>query len=284
MVQPNNPLIKHFRQPALYIKLTSNGNYWREGTLELPVTGEIPVYPMTTKDEITLRTPDALLNGTSVVNVIQSCCPNIKDAWAMPSVDVDSTLIAIRIASFGQTMPVEANCPSCNETHAYDVNLSSILGTITMPDYSKTVNLADGLIIKLKPLNYLQISQNGSVMFEEEKLIQALSNPDISPEDRKTSYDLHVNRLIDLNLDTVVNCTESIATADGNLVTDPKFIKEYYANAESSVNRAIQEKIEEFAKSINIKPLEVLCNEPECGTKFNLAINFDYASFFDRGF
>ena len=97
----NNPLAKHFRQPAIYIQLTSQGKFWPENTLELPVTGKIPVYPMTARDEITLRTPDALINGTSVVEVVQSCCPNIKDAWEMPSIDVDSTLIAIRIASFG---------------------------------------------------------------------------------------------------------------------------------------------------------------------------------------
>ena len=109
MTQPSNtpqsnPLAKHFRQPALYVKLTSNGSFWPDGSLDLPVTGEIPIYPMTTKDEITLRTPDALINGTSVVKVIESCAPNIKDAWKMPTVDVDSTLIAIRIASYGPKM------------------------------------------------------------------------------------------------------------------------------------------------------------------------------------
>jgi hypothetical protein len=64
---------------------------------------------MTTKDEITLKTPDALLNGQGVVNVIESCCPAIKDAWAMPSIDVDATLIAIRIASYGNQMDLRLN-------------------------------------------------------------------------------------------------------------------------------------------------------------------------------
>ena len=31
-------------------------------------------------DEITFKTPDALLNGQATVDVIQSCIPNIKDA------------------------------------------------------------------------------------------------------------------------------------------------------------------------------------------------------------
>ena len=101
---PQNPLAKHFRQPVIYLKLPSGGAYWPDGSIDLPLNNEIPVLAMSTKDEIVLKTPDALLNGQGVVNVIQSCCPNIKDAWKMPSVDVDATIIAIRIASYGNQM------------------------------------------------------------------------------------------------------------------------------------------------------------------------------------
>mgnify|MGYP003705654645 CR=1 FL=1 len=108
-----NPLSKHFRQPSIYIKLPSKGRFWPENTLELPLNGEIPVYPMTVKDELTLRTPDALLNGTGMVDVIKSCCPNIKDPWAMPAVDVDPVFIAIRLASYGPTMELNTTCTNC---------------------------------------------------------------------------------------------------------------------------------------------------------------------------
>ena len=108
-----NPLSKYFRQPAIYMDLPSRGKYWPDGTLDLPVTGKLAVYPMTTRDEITLRTPDALMNGTSVVDVIQSCCPSITNAWRMPSVDVDAVLIGIRIASYGNEMDFDTRCPYC---------------------------------------------------------------------------------------------------------------------------------------------------------------------------
>ena len=61
----SNPLFKHFKQPAIYLNLPSKGQYWPEGSIDYPATGDIPVYPMTVKDEITLKTPDAL-NCTSV--------------------------------------------------------------------------------------------------------------------------------------------------------------------------------------------------------------------------
>ena len=107
-VKPQNPLFKHFRQPAIHIKLPSEGQYWPAGSVEIPQTGELPIYPLTTRDELTLRTPDALMNGSSVVDVMQSCCPSIKNAWDMPSVDVDAILIAIRIASYGHELEVGA--------------------------------------------------------------------------------------------------------------------------------------------------------------------------------
>jgi len=276
-----NPLAKHFRQPALYIKLTSGGRYWKEGSLDLPVTGELPVYPMTTRDEITLRTPDALLNGTSVVNVIQSCCPNIKDAWKMPSIDVDSTLIAIRIASYGPKMAISSKCPNCGAEHDYDVDLAAVLGSITMPDYNKTIS-HDDLEIKLKPQSYEQVSQASVVMFEEEKLVELFANPDMDPEVRKLEYDKHLRKMIDLNIEAATNCTESITIQDGPAVSEPKYIKEFYANAESAVLRKVQESIEAIGSAVAIKPVAVKCTE--CSSTFDITVDFDYSSFFDRGF
>jgi hypothetical protein len=78
---PNNPLRQYFRQPAIYIKLPSGGKYYADSAIDFPVNGDIPVFPMTVKDELTLKTPDALLSGESTVKVIESCCATIKDAW-----------------------------------------------------------------------------------------------------------------------------------------------------------------------------------------------------------
>jgi len=280
-IDSSNPLAKHFRQPAMHIKLTSNGRFWPDEALELPATGEIPILPMTAKDEIVLRTPDALINGTSVVQVLQSCCPSIKDAWKMPSVDVDSTLIAIRIASYGPTMTITAKCPACKEEHDYDVDLHNSLAQIKMPNYDKTITTEDGLIIALKPLTYFQVSKAGNIAFEEEKLIQGLANPDVPDEVRKTEFEKHINKMVDLNNENLTNCTASI-TADGNKVTDPKFIADYYKNSGSKVVRQVQALTKEFAADVSLRDEEASCTS--CQHKFKLAIEFDYSRFFDRGF
>ena len=47
-----NPLANHFRQPAIHLRLPSGGNNWPTDSLDMPETGELPVYPMTARDEL----------------------------------------------------------------------------------------------------------------------------------------------------------------------------------------------------------------------------------------
>ena len=164
----NNPLAKHFRQPAIYLRLPSNGKHWPESALNLPANGEIAIYPMTTRDEITLRTPDALMNGAGVVSVIQSCCPDIVNAWEMPSIDVDAIIIAIRIATYGHEMILNNACPECKEVNDYGVDLRVVLDNISMPDYKTAVEF-DTLKIKLQPQPYFNFNKTSQAQYEEQK-------------------------------------------------------------------------------------------------------------------
>ena len=121
----NNPLKQYFRRPSIYIKLPSGYKNYPAGVIDIPESGELPVYPMTAIDEITVKTPDALFNGSAIVDIINSCIPNIKDPWKLSSVDVDAVLIAIKSAADGNDMELETTCPACDESSTYGVNLTS---------------------------------------------------------------------------------------------------------------------------------------------------------------
>ena len=277
-MQNSNPLSGHFRQPSVFMKLPSGGRYWQSGSISIPANGEIGIMPMTTKDEIMLRTPDALMNGQGVVSVIESCVPAINNAWAMPSIDVDAVLIAIRMATYGEEMDMESKCPNCDTENRHQFGLGQILMRVRSPNYNETIDI-DGIIIKFKPVNYLQSTQNNIARFEEQKIIQLINNDDIDGDTRKAQLDIHLQKIIASNIEQLTNNTESITTENGDVVDNKAFISEFYDKSSNNVIKTVQKKLREFSDIAGLPPTRVMCEG--CEKEYDLAVNFDYANFFE---
>ena len=272
----NNPLFKHFRQPAIYLKLPSQGRFWPDDAIDMPPTGELPIYPMTVKDEITIKTPDALMNGLGVVEVIQSCCPNIKNAWKTPAADLDAILIAIRLASYGSDMDIETTCPKCNEENSNVIDLTVLLDNYKMPHYTSTA--IEDLTFNFKPQAYETINNNNMMVFEQQKLLDTISRSDLPDEEKTKQFNLIFPKLTEMNVMSLVFCIESIVTDDDKEVTESKYIKEFVENCDRKVYSAIKDKIETIAKSTKPESLNITC--PECQETYMSELSFDNANFF----
>ena len=276
-----NPLAKYFRQPAIYVNLPTGGKWWPEGSLDLPENGELPVYPMTVRDEVTLRTPDALLNGQGVVDVVQSCFPNIKNAWKMPASDVDAVLISMRIASNGHSMDFSNTCPHCKEEHVYGVDLRHLLASITVPDYDEPGMLGDNLEIKFRPQNYAELNKANQLQFEITRLNSAIQNMDESSEKMAQSA-AQLEKYMALNQEIIAGATESIRELSSEeAITDRNFINEFYSSIDARMFNSIQELLVEKTKDSGLKVLPVNCQS--CEEQIDLTILFDYANFFVVG-
>lgn len=275
-VAANNPLFKHFRQPALYLKLPSQGKFWPDAAIDLPVTGEIPVYPMTVKDEITLKTPDALMNGVGVIETIQSCCPNIKDAWKMPMIDLDAVLIAIRLASYGHNMDITTICKNCSSENDNTVDLRMVLDRLHIPEFQS--ERIDNLTFKFKPQAFEQNNKVGLIQYEQQRLIDAVTNSALTDEEKKAQFDEIFPKLTDLSVMTVVNNIESIMLEDGSQVVEEHYIKEFLFNCERSVYTEIKNKIDSIIKQLQIEPMEIACSE--CQATYQAELTFNQTSFF----
>ena len=271
-----NPLFKHFRQPAIYLRLPGQGRFWPEGALDVPVTGEIPVYPMTVKDEITIKTPDALMNGVGVADVIQSCCPNIKDAWKTPSCDLDAILIAIRLASYSNEMDIETNCPSCKAENSNVVDLRVLLDNLRVPDYDP-VSL-QGLTFNFKPQAFETLNTANMILFEQRRLLDTITNSELPDEEKSKQFNLVFPKLTDMNIMSLVNCIESIITEDNLIVAEVKHIKEFIENCDRNVYNEIKTQSESLIKDNKLAPLEITCTE--CDTTYKSELNFDNSNFF----
>lgn len=273
----DNPLKQYFRQPAIYIKLPSEGRFYGSGALEPTANGEYPVLPMTTLDEITYRTPDALFNGAAVVSVIQSCIPNIKNAWLMPNVDIDTVLVAIRIATYGHELELDTQCPNCQTVDTYGLDLRTVLDSIKSPDYSKNMPIGD-LEIYFRPMTYQQINENGLAQFEDQKVLQSLNDETIDERTRITQVSEVLKKITTVTTNALAKNISVIKTPHAQ-VENPDHIAEWLANCDRTMFTRIRDHILENKKSSEIKPLKIKCDN--CQHEYEQPFTLDMANFFE---
>ena len=272
----HNPLSQWFRQPKIFVKLPSQGEYYPAGALDKSTTGEYPVYAMTAKDELMFKTPDALLSGQSTVEVIKSCIPAIQDPWSMPSLDIDAGLIAIRIATYGENMGVEANCPHCEHLNEYDIDLVKWLDTINAWQFKPEVEI-DPLTIHVRPYTYKELSQTSLKTLEHQRIFNVINNEEMSDEDKIEKFGKSFVKLTELTVDIIAGCVAMISTPDGN-VTDQEQIQEFIRNSPRDVFDKISEHINDMKKNIELPVQHVSCNE--CEKEFDMPVTMDQSNFF----
>ena len=275
----SNPLSQWFRQPKIFVKLPSQGNYYPTGALDKSSTGEYPVYAMTAKDELMFKTPDALLSGQSTVEVIKSCIPAIQDPWNMPSLDIDAALIAIRVATYGENMGVEANCPHCGVENDYDIDLVHWLDRINGWQFSPEIDLAP-LTIIVRPYTYRELSQTSLKTLEHQRIFNVINSEELSDEQKIEKFGNSFVKLTSLTVDIIAGCVAKIITPDGE-VTDLDHIKEFISNSPKDVFDKISNHVNEMKKNIELPVQHVACSS--CTKEFDMPVTMDQSNFFGVG-
>jgi len=272
----SNPLSQFFRQPAIHIRLPSGGKFYPVGSINMPPNGELPVLPMTAVDEITYRTPDALFNGSAVVSVIQSCVPSIKDAWQMPSQDIDAVMIAIRIASFGHGMDITTRCPACNHSDEVTVDLRAVNDMIHPGDYNKNLELGD-LKFHFKPMSYKEINANNQVQFDQQQALRIVNDDSVEDAVKLKQLTASMKIINDLTIRTIAQSIHTIQTSDA-IVTEFNYILEFLTNCESKIFNRLRDYVIDLKQSSEIKPVDISC--VECTHTYKQPFTLDMTSFF----
>lgn len=277
MSQTVNPLQAFFRRPSLYIRLPSDGQFWPQGSLDMPNNRELGVLPMTAIDEITYRTPDALFNGEAIVTVIQSCVPSIRNAWDLPYCDLNTILTAIRIASYGKTMPVETTCPSCSADNEYEVDLQTVIAGLNMADYSSGVKHGD-LEIYFKPMSYRLQTEINMLQFEQQRILNLMPKvEDIDDEEKAKRIQAAIKQITEITAKALAHTIKSIRTPQA-LVTEAEFIHEFLLNCDRRLFVQIRDQAIQLRVNDDFQPLDVAC--ASCGHQFKQGFTLDVANFF----
>lgn len=278
-VAGNNPLAAYFRQPKIYIKLPSEGKFYPADALDVSVNGEYAVYAMTAKDELMFKTPDALMNGQSTVEVIKSCIPAIKQPWKMPSIDLDAALIAIRVATYGEKMEVSTNCPACAHQNDYDLNLVQYLDGYQGFRYVDHIEVGP-LVVYIKPYSYQESTKIALKTLEQQKIFQIVNDDKLSDADKISKFGESFVKLTELTVDVIADSITKIVSPEGE-VTDHNMIQEFIRNAPKDVFDVINNHIVGMKEKIELKVSGVTCEE--CNHVFEMPVTMDQASFFGKG-
>lgn len=284
MTENANPLKRYYRQPQISIQLPSREKYYPANVVQKTTTGEHPVLPMTAMDELAFRTPDSMMSGQATVDVIKSCVPTIMDPWQLVNYDIDTVLIAIRIASYGETMDVTSTVPGTNESMTHTVNLPQMLEQIRQDKITDQCTLQDGLIVQVSPLTYKQITESQLKTFEQQRIYAQVSQSQMTAEEKTKRFTESFRVLSDLNMSLLVSNIQKITLPSGESVTDRNQIKEFIQNADAKTIKELENKLADIRQQGSIKPVRIKSTEEQikagAPVTYEVPITFDNANFF----
>ena len=254
-----NPLLARVRLPGETFTLPSGGLFYTDGELDDSIqNGEIHVYPMTTIDEIVLKTPDMLFSGEAIKEVFGRCIPTVKRPLDLLAKDVDFLLICLRKVSLGDELEMnyKHNCKDA-EDHSYIVSVPNMIQSAKRIDPTSLNNYT----FKLE--NNEQTITLRPARFKEYIRTMQLHN-----RDKLTPVELK-----DITLDSLAGI---IAKVDE--ITDAVLIREWLEEITPGMFREISDQIERTTDWGPTFETSVVCRD--CDEKMTVMVPANPLSFF----
>jgi hypothetical protein len=283
MTQGDNPLKKYYRNVKLSVGLPSRGKYYADDVLTLNESGELPIYPMTAQDEITLQNPDALLTGSAAIDVIKSCVPNIHKPRSLLACDIDVLMIAIRVASYGEEANMELQCPKvdCEHLNTFTLPLDTLLNQAETLEESYEVVIDNGLTVLIRPGSFESMVRQQKTAFENTKLQDAINTPEMSDEQRIKILSGVFSSMSKLNFELINEAIKAVLFTDDDdvvqTVDSQQHIGEWIQNIDKKTVAKIEAKIIDVNKVGIAKTVPATCTE--CGTQWDAPIEFNPVNF-----
>jgi hypothetical protein len=275
-----NPLLKYYRVPKLYVKLPSNLKWYDPSQIKTSINNEIAVYPMSALDHITIKTPDALLNGEALLNVIKNCVPDVQDPRVLVEPDINTLLLAIRIATVGPVFEIDVACPKCNHENHYNVDLQAILDAQTSISEESEVNLDDELLINLRPYNMEQRNLSMLNEIEQSQAVRIIDSEDtISETEKMTKLGQLITKMAERTFDIAAKSISEVSiVSTGESVVNTETIRLFLKGIQSKQADLVIDRI----KSLNRAGIDLNTNFQcqSCNHTWTHQLDFDPASFF----
>ena len=270
-------LANHRRQPKIYIDIPSQLRFVKDGTTSSSFK-DVPVYSMTGADELMMKNPEALLNGSATMNLIKSCIPSIVNPGQISVTDVEYLLVSIRIASYGESYNQHSRCPHCGEENVHGVPLGNVLDQLSNKQYLDEVKVND-LTFKLNPLTYEKYTEIEKLSFETQRLLSQTLDKDMTQETRQQVENQAYGKLNQVLEEGIAGQVVEIVTPEGSEV-DPREIREFILSSDREYFETLKTTIEKNNLENQIDEMVVQCGS--CSKEYKQLFTMDDSSFFGK--
>ena len=276
------------RQPKLFIDLPSKGTWYDESIIEGEQYVQIPVFGMNAMDEIMFKTPDALYSGDATANVIKSCIPTILDPWKLVGFDIDYVLIAIRIATYNDSMPVNSSCPMCSHLNESVLSLTKMIQNYENYKIENTFSI-DDLTFNIRPISYKQMTDFSTENYSYERQLYQSAQSDELTEQQKDKITKEIfQKTNDLNLRVAISYISSVSNSTDS-ETNLNAITEFVVNNDAKFYSMLQTTIFDLTNQWKVPKITIKCGGvseegKECNHEYNSKVELDYSNFFGLKF
>ena len=278
-VRPN-PLAGFFRKPGISVRLPSGVGFYPQEIVELTPTGELEIFPLTLADELILKTPDALLNGAALEQVVISCAPGVKQPKRLLSPDLDVILLAIRYASYGNILHMEAKCPKCGTENAYSVNIQQCLDAIVPMEHVTEINLNNGLRVIVQPFDFEAAVKAAAASFEQAKMIQILQRDEINDQEKMLELIKITRKISEMQAMLIASGVREVILPSGECVRESQMILEWIKNTSRNDLEILEQEIKKLNMAGVPREHELTCSQ--CGNQWKSELSYDPTSFFGK--
>ncbi len=278
----HNPLLVGIRLPGDTVRIPSRGAFYVNNELASHIkNGEVHVYPMRAIDEITMRSPDKLLNGDAIVEVFAHCIPDVLNPKQLFAKDVDFLMIALRRITYGIEYEF-SNVHNCTDAqrHNYIVDINQFikpegeLDPVLYEHKHKYVVPRTGQVVMFQPMRYSDVIDIMNATIEEDtqqpapekkKSLMPDPTPSIEPVDQ-----LSKERKLFQSLLTTIN--------NVNGITDKDMIIEWLGTLTAPEIRAMLDQLDKIGEWGPTYLTTITCKD--CGEPVELNVPINPINFF----
>lgn len=275
---PVNPLKNYFRAFKLYMRLPSGTSYYGDNVVAFTDKGEVGVMPMTGKDELAFKNPDALLNGEAIIEVLTSCIPALKEPRSLLTNDIDALITAVRYATYNDSLETELRCPTCGHDNVFKLDLQYALDNMTSLEPEYVVNLDSGVSVFIRPYAFPELLKSLHSEFEQTKLQRAVESENLDERQRSAIFGTAFKEMASIKFELMLAGVLKVVDESRNVsVTDKKFIKEFLFN----IDKKSVDKISDMITLVNTVGIKrtFTAHCDKCAHEWESQIDFNPVNF-----